>query len=208
MEIFLFVLGLIIGGLIGIGTTYYFTIILPRPKLEVMGSCSFGSVDYNSFGLAIGNERRRLGIRSPLPFISYKFGKTHIGNRTYTRNAANQCMATLCEKDGHQICNLWWQRLNGEIADTVNVECGRENQVNLPIFMRSDDKKGYFVYQPQSEHDHNPKISNIPHFTVTKKFLIKISYEYGEQEERYQIEVRDNYDDTFTVIAPGSMSPL
>lgn len=195
-EILFFLLGCLFGWF----TNHWYSVNMKRPNLvkngEGHGSSFFGS-GYSFVTVNIQNELRRFGVTLPKTVILGKSVKTDFGGLIIERDTARQCRATLLEKTGEQIQELFW--FDGEKAyEIIDIKSGET--AHLVIFVRKENVNQYLVYHPVSGTDFTPRTVNIPKFDKSMSFLIEVSYSYDSQKVRIPVRIKIEYDGSFNLL--------
>lgn len=190
--------------LLGWLANHWYSVNMRRPSLRKSGTgggSNLSGTGYHFVNISITNELRRLTLSLPETTILGKRIPTSFGNQVIERDPARQCKARLLEKSGKHICYLWWQNGN-TVTDEIEIKSGES--VNLILFVRRDNEKKYFVYNPISSSDVNPKTSGIPTFNKTKTFRVLITYTHGSQNIEFPVKVILNYDGSLYFETEGS----
>ena len=179
ISMLLFLLGLISGWL----SNYWFAVVMKQPKLAQtssgQGRSSF-DINYKQARLGIRNELRIIGIGIPNTSIMIlgKFIKTHFGSQIVKRDPALKCSAHLYDSDGKRVCQLFWEAKD-KVVNNIDIES--DNSANLLTFIRKvDDEKSFTIYQPTSSDNFKPKLTNVPEFSKSTQFKVKINYSFNK----------------------------
>lgn len=186
--------GSILGAILGWWTNHWYSVNLTMPRLRISGGGGGRSpldLGFRSVHISVENELRHLSVRIPTTIILGKPLKTYFGNQIIERDTARKCTASLLDENGKHICQLWWSQ-GKEIIPSVDILSGEK--ANIIVFFNKNDSDSYFPYQPNSQSDPVPKITNVPKFDKTMNFSVIISYAYGSKSINLPVKVSFNYD--------------
>lgn len=180
METILSILTFLLGCLVGWFTNHWYSINLKEPQLNQNGNGSGSSIfgtNFHHSHVSIQNELRLLSIKLPDTLLLGKRLKTRFGNQIIERNVARECRVQLLDESSKHICHLYWFEDN-KALESVDIKSGKS--ASLLLFVRKEDERKFYVYEPTSLSDLTPKVVKVPNFNKSTNFLVRISYAYNK----------------------------
>ena len=193
---------LVLGAILGAIFSAWVSIYLKRPQLKIVGGGGGGGASgpgYFTNHVRVENRPGLWGIRlEELTIFGKGRHRPFEKGITVDRDPARECVASIHDKEtGQRITHLWWRSLAnpGQLQASVKAINSAESW-DLMIFARLNaEPLRYFIYQSANGQFDNVVV---PHeevkFHDTKRFVVRINYDYDRRKLEFEVTVRKGYD--------------
>jgi hypothetical protein len=191
---------LVVGAVLGAWASLY----IKRPKLTPTSGGGGGGATNRP-----GYWTNHVGIENKPGLIGINFGETVIFGKglhfekgvTVERDPAREIIASIYDKEtGERITHLWWRSVDnpGTVRASVKVINSAETW-DLMLFARlNSEPLRYFIYQSANGEFGNIVVPDDEvKFRDTKRFVVRVNYNYGRRKLEFDITVRKGYDGRF-----------